>query len=151
VFEYGSVETIPAGPDEVWDACLDLTWQYDGVVRLSATERLVVFARSSSRITQASGKSKPQFVDVLLAVAIRGNLKGGSEAGICWLDPAKMELRKPERAKAPPAVSSDESDQYRARRECALGLSARFVMELAVQLSWREQLLNKVRSAKTLP
>jgi hypothetical protein len=125
---------------------LDLVWQYDGVAQLSAQKRVVVFARSLSFQSTSSGTSEIEYVDVVSAVALRDNPKGGTELAIGWLLPPHMTVEKTEHAKSPLEKPDKDQDRPRDRRECAADLSDRFIMELAVQLSWREQLLNKLRA-----
>ena len=146
VFAGGAIRAIPAPVEQVWEACLDLVWQYDGVAQLSAQKRVVVFARSLSFQSTSSGTSEIEYVDVVSAVALRDNPKGGTELAIGWLLPPHMTVEKTEHAKSPLEKPDKDQDRPRDRRECAADLSDRFIMELAVQLSWREQLLNKLRA-----
>jgi hypothetical protein len=144
VFAGGTIRTIPAPVEEVWEACLDLVWQYDGVAQLSTEQRTVVFARSLSFQSPSLGTSETGYVDVMFAIALRDNPKGGTELAIGWLLPLRMTVEKTERAKSPLRRPDQDENSPKSRRECAADLSDRFIMELAVQLSWREQLLNKL-------
>ena len=146
VFAGGTIRAIPAPVEEVWEACLDLVWQYDGVAQLSTEQRVVVFARSLSFQSASSGTSETEYVDVVFAIALRDNPKGGTELAIGWLLPPRLTIEKTERAKSPSGKPDQDGGRPRDRRECAADLSDRFIMELAVQLSWKEQLLNKLRA-----
>lgn len=145
VFASGTVHTIPATVEEVWEACLDLVWQYDGIAQLSADKRIVVFARSLSFLSESSEKSETKYVDVVFAIALRDNPKGGTELGIGWLSPPCMTVEKIQHIKSPIERSKKMEKSIKSRPECAADLSDRFIMELAVQLSWKGQLLNKLQ------
>lgn len=146
VFAGGTIHAVPAPVEEVWEACLDLVWQYDGVAQLSAEQRVVVFARSSSFPSASGATSETEYVDVVFAIALRSNPAGGTELAIGWLSPPHMTVKKTERAESVSGKLGRDQDRPGDRRECAADLSDRFIMELAVQLSWREQLLNKLRA-----
>ncbi|KPK44685.1 MAG: hypothetical protein AMK72_11795 [Planctomycetes bacterium SM23_25] len=148
VFERGLVQTLPAAVQQAWEACLDLMWQYDGIAALSASDRVAVLARSTSMMHRRGGKGQPQFVDVLLVLAVRPNPQGhGSQVGIGWVEPPEMKLRRPEPTKPGNRSAGAAFDRENLRRKAALELTGRLVIELATQLSWRESLLPRIRSA----
>lgn len=114
-------------------------------MQLSAKEKIIVFARSLSYLSQVKGNIEPQFVDVLLSIALRDNPKGGTELAIAWLEPPRMKLKKPEMETRLEKSNQKLYEKKKTRQECAAEFSWRFVAELAVQLSWKEKLLDKLR------
>jgi hypothetical protein len=146
----GFKQTVPAPSRDVWEACLDVVWQYDGIACLSPNERAVVFARSMSWMDKSDKQdgAGTRFVDVLFAVTLKDLQAGGTQLAICWLEPPGMVWKSPLPEGTPDKAAKAPAAGPRGRKECAADLAWQFVAELATQLSWRDRLLSKFQAGR---
>jgi hypothetical protein len=79
----------PASLEAMWTACLDVIAQYNGLVKASSAEGLIIFTQGIA-LPRDKDKDAVQQVDVLLALTVEPRGNNGSLVHVAWL--AKEEL-----------------------------------------------------------
>ena len=141
----GLHKLYPVPVEQFWQACLNVVWQYDAVVKLDNASRIVVFSHGMALPAEdRSANRAGRYCNALIAVLAEARGAGGTDVYIVWLPPGKLNPTSIEALGEGALTMASEELLKQAHRLTATRVATQLLIHIPAQLFWRERWLPKL-------